>query len=642
MPGVFGLAGQMQMGSMGALMDEMATRMRHHPWYQESRHVDEAGGIALGRMALGFLHTAAQPAFNEDRSVLAVMDGEIYDYDQQRQRLASKGHVFRGDSPAELLLHGYESEGAAFFRRLNGKFVAAIWLTRERRLILTCDRFGMRPLYYAWQRGRLLFASEIKALLADRDLPRRAHLRGIAEFFTFGQLLGEDTLLESVRLLPAAGWLTYDVDRDRVTLEHYGRMGDWFGTAARAQGASQEAVLDRIDHAFGQAVERCTAGSNRLGLSLSGGLDSRTILAAVEPQRPLTTVSIGMDGSMDHRSAAEMARLAQRQHHSCLLDERFLASFGDHLRHMVRLTDGHYLSQCIVMPTLRRYRELGIEVLLRGHAGELLHMHKAYNFSLDGEALGLGDEASLESWLYRHLQTYMLEGTEGRLFAPALRTQMDGLARESLRDCLGESDGLTPPLHRIWHLFITQRLRRETAMSLVKFGSLVETRLPYLDNDLVDALFSAPPELKLGDTIQSHILRRRNPAFLKVLNVNTGTRMEAGPLRRLAGKVRQKVLAKLGVRGYQPYERLGLWLRRELRPLVQQLLLSDRCLGRGIFDADTLRQVVANHLAGGNHTFLIMALMVFETGQRDFIDSESRIGIPDNGASTVVGAPIAV
>src|SRR6185295_19081379 len=138
---------------------------------------------------------------------------------------------------------------------------------------------------------------------------------------------------------------------------------------------------------------------------------------------------------------------------------------------------------------------------------------------------------------------------------------------------------------------------------------LVETRVPYLDNELVDALLAIPPELKLGETIQAHILRRRNPAFLNVVNVNTGTRMEAGLLRRLVGKVRHKVLAKLGVRGYQPYERLGLWLRRELRPLVEKLLLSDQCLGRGLFDPVTVRQTVANHFEGKNHTFLLLALM---------------------------------
>jgi hypothetical protein len=288
---------------------------------------------------------------------------------------------------------------------------------------------------------------------------------------------------------------------------------------------------------------------------------------------------------------------------------------------MVRLTDGHYLCQVIVMPTLPVYRELGIDALLRGHAGELMHMTKAYNFSLDAEALSAQDEAALEGWLFRHLQTYMLEGTGGRLFAAAHRGQMEDLARTSLRDCLRASRGVEPPVQRVWHLFLSQRLRRETAMSLEEFGAYVETRVPYLDNELVDALFDAPPRLKLGETIQAHILRRRRPDFLGVVNVNTGARMGAGRLARLFGKARQKVLAKLGVKGYQPYERLGLWLRRELRPLVGRVLLDPRCLERGIFDPQTVREVVDQHTsARRNHTFLIMAMMTFELGQRAFVD----------------------
>src|SRR5439155_1311696 len=177
------------------------------------------------------------------------------------------------------------------------------------------------------------------------------------------------------------------------------------------------------------------------------------------------------------------------------------------------------------------------------------------------------------------------------------------------------------PVHRIWHMFLNQRLRRETALSLVEFDSVVETRLPYLDGDLIDELFAAPPELKLGDAIQAHILRRHRPDFLKVVNVNTGTVVGAGRLRRSVCNFRRRVLAKLGVKGYQPYERLGLWLRRELRPLVSRLLLSDRCLGRGLFDADTVRAVVNDHLARRkNHTYLLLALMIFETGQREFVD----------------------
>lgn len=614
MAGVFGVACRTSGPAVAELVAEMARRLRHHPWYREHRWTDEVEGVGMGRVTPALVNAADPPATNEDGTFGAVLDGEVLDYAEQRRALEAAGHRFAGQSHAELLIHGYESEGHQFFRRLHGKFAAAIWDSTARRLILVTDRFGMKPLYYARLPGRVLFASEIKALLADAGVSRRTDVRGLAQFFTFGQLLGEDTLFEGIRLLPAAGVLTYDAEAGRVSLDRYWRLQA--GTPTRG---AEEAV-ERIDTAFTRAVERCTADCDGLGLSLSGGMDARTILALAD--RPLTTLSLGMAGSMDHRSAAAMARLAGCTHHQVVLGQEFLSRYDTHLRHMVRLTDGQYLCQCIVMPTLPIYRDLGIRVLLRGHAGELMHMTKAYNFSLDRGVLAVRDPAVLRDWLWRRLQAFMLDGTDGRLFAPAIRRHIEALARESLDNCFAATADTEPPAHRIWQMFIDQRLRRETALSLVEFDSVVETRLPYLDNELVDELFAAPPELKLGDTIQAHILRRRRPDFLRIVNVNTGTVVRAGRVRKAVSNFRRRVLAKLGVRGYQPYERLGLWLRRELRPLVEQLLLSDRCLGRGIFDPDALRTVVANHLSqGANHTFLLLALMIFETGQREFVDA---------------------
>jgi asparagine synthase (glutamine-hydrolysing) len=617
MPGVYGLACQRPNADVSTTLAQMVTQLWHHPWYKNDGHVNEAAGVALGSVTLGYTSAAPSPAISADGSIVVVMDGEVYDYDEQRRALALAGCVFRSRNAAELFAHGYATRGKAFFVGVHGKFAAAIWDAGARTLVLVNDRFGMRPIYYAELSGRLLFASEIKALLVDSEVSRRLHVPALAQFFTYGQPLAEDTFLEGVRLLPAAGWLTYSPDNDRAVVGRYWRIED----RPAAPVASERDTLDRIATAFDRAVERTTAGTDRLGLSLSGGLDARTILAAVDPARPLKTLCMGIRGSMDHSSAEQMARLAGRTHHKVVLDESFLGQFAEHLRRMVHLTDGHYLSQCIVMPTLPVYRELGIEILLRGHAGELMHMTKAYNFSVDGEALAARDEASLENWAFRHLRAYMLEGTEDRLFRAPYRGQIEELARESLRSCLAASRGINPPAQRLWHLFISQRTRRETAQSLVKFGSLVETRLPYLDNELVDALLDAPLELKLGERIQAHILRRRFPAFLRVTNVNTGARMGAGALVRWTAKARQKVLAKLGVPGYQPYERLGLWLRRELRPLVQHVLLHPLCLERGVFEPQAVRAVVDRHLNGQrNHTFLLMALMIFELGQRAFHD----------------------
>ncbi|MCI0378201.1 MAG: asparagine synthase-related protein [Gemmataceae bacterium] len=591
--------------------------MKHNEWYVEHRHVGRFHDYALARMSLGYVNRGVQPAANETGSLLAVMEGEVYNCEEERRVLKTAGHAFRTDSHAELLLHGYEQEGTAFFRRLHGMFAAAIWDVQSRRLMLINDRFGMKPLYYSALSGRLLFASEIKALLVDADVSRRPHLRGLSQFFVYGQMLGEDTLLDGVRLLPAASSLTYDAREGRMSLERYWR----YEPGPQCADAAETDILEQIDDAFCRAVDRRTQGTSRLGLSLSGGLDARTILALVNREKPLSTVTLGVQGSLDHKCAAALARLAGRPHLRYVLSTSFLECFEEHLTRMVHLTDGQYLSQCIVMPTLPIYRDLGIEVLLRGHAGELMHMDKAYAFSLDDAALQSRDDAAIEAWLARRLRAHMLDDLAEPLFAPEFHKHIDDLAAQSLRDSLRASQGVGPPVQRVWHLFVSERLRRETALSMMKFGSQVETRLPYLDNDLVDLLLAAPPSMKLAENIQAHILRRRMPAFLNVVNANNGARLGAGRFAKRFAELKLKVFAKLGVPGYQPYERLGLWLRRELRPLVEKTLLDPRCLERGIFNPNAVQNVVRRHLnKEANHTFLLMALLIFETGQREFID----------------------
>ena len=259
---------------------------------------------------------------------------------------------------------------------------------------------------------------------------------------------------------------------------------------------------------------------------------------------------------------------------------------------------------------------VGIEVLLRGHAGELMHMRKAYAYSLDDAAMAIRRDDQLEGWLFRHLQGHMLREVDGPVFKAPHQEDIARLAMESLRSALEPAAALAP-LQRVWHLFVTQRLRRETALSLVKFGSVVEVRLPYLDNDLVSLLLAMPVEMKLAEKIQTYILRRRMPEFLKVVNSNTAARVGSSETVRKLSTLRMRVLAKLGVRGYQPYERLGLWLRRELAPMVEEILLDERTLDEGIFEPDTVHKVFDQHQKKQrNHTYLLMAMMIYELGRR--------------------------
>ncbi len=586
-----------------------------HRWFVTER-CESLPAAALAAVSLDWAGRQSHIANDNASALVCALDGEFYNARELAQSLSVSVRQEPGAAPfdAALLIAGWRHEGQAFLQRINGSFAAVIWEANRGEATILTDRFGNRPLYYTVVNGRLLVSSRLKSLTVDPDFSLAIDPRGMAQFFTFGHYLGENTSLAAAQIIPAAAAWTWHADRAAWTKQTYHTWAESYNL----KFPSSKDWIGAIGDAFGRAVDRQTAGTANLGLSLSGGLDARTILAAIDTHRtPLQTVCLGIAGSLDHRCAQRLAELAGCTNHSHVLDTQFLADYRRHLDWMVQLTDGQYLSQCIVMPTLPLYRKLGIDVLLRGHAGELMHMYKAYNYSLDEDALSLAGGSQLQAWLLKRLSAYMLDGVSQPLFVGDLWTDLADHARKSLADDIAASAAADPPAQQVWQLFITQRLRRETVLSLNEFRSVAETRLPILDNDLVALLLAAPPRLKLGEDIQSALLARFRPEFLSVVNANTGTRVGAGPWRRKFSSLKLRALAKLGLPGYQPYERLGLWLKRELSGLVSHILLDPQTLERGIYRPDALRTVVANHQAGtANHTYLIMALMIFELGQR--------------------------
>lgn len=595
------------------LLDGMLDNLRTAADTIKFRHSDRSGRFAVGGTSLGVLSKAAQPAVLRDGTLLAVVDGELHGMEAWRAKLHSRGYEIAIDDFAMVILALYAEGGAAAIADLEGSFAAAIVDTSNETITLISDGFGSRPIYFAQDGAEFVFASRISALLADRDVRHDLDWRGISQFFTFGHYLNNDTSLAAVKVVPAGAALTFHSRSRQCTLVRYWAGGDRIGEVA----ADRRAAFDELDTALVSAVRKRSVGENsRIGLSLSGGLDARTILGVFErPDVRLQSVCLGMAGSRDHRASSQLAAIVGCPHESHILEEGFLADFRQHLEAMVRLTDGQYLSQCIVMPTFPLYQRLGVGVLLRGHGGELMHMSKAYNYSLDAEAMRLTTDSDLEGWLWKRLQAYLLDGVDSPLFADSAADRA-AIARESLRAAIADSPDVEPT-QRIAHLFLDQRLRRETPLSLMKFRSIVEPRMPYMDRAVVERLLATPVEWKLDDEIQSHILRKRQPRFCNVENTNTGSVLGAGRMRRTTAGLRMRIGGKLGLPGYQPYERLGLWLRRELAPLVEDVLLDEACLERGIFAPDTVRTVVRRHLSGErNHTYLIMAMMVFEVGHR--------------------------
>ncbi len=578
----------------------MLAAMCHYPWHASDEI--RVGLFRGGRVKVHGTLPAIAPASATRGPLTVLFDGELY---------AGPGLTDRDlADPAAAVARGVCEGGAAFLRQVHGCFVLAIWDSEAQRLTLANDRFGTRPMYWAQlPAGDLLFAAEVNALLAHPRLRVSRSTTGLAEFLCFGQLIGDSTLYENVRALPGAAWLTWHAATRRVAVDQYATLDP--DEPAR----SAEEWLDEMDARVVAAVRQSCSHGGRVGLSLSGGLDARTILGVAPDDVHLACVSLGVRGGIDHRGASELARLAGRPHYPQFLDGDFLGRFDTLLRQAVRLTSGHYLDQGIVLTTLPAYRELGIQTLLRGHAGELMHMTKAYAFSLDAEGLQIASSAQLGDWLWRHLTDYMIAGVEWSTLALPASADLRDAARASLDERLRRLEHIEP-LQRVWHLFVTERVRREVAASLQMIRSFTEVRLPLVEPSLVSALSSAPVGLKLTDTIQTRILRKRRPSFLDVVNANTGAPMGAGALRTRAAQFKLRVYSKLRVPGYQPYERLGLWLARELQPLLKESLLSDRFLSWELFDRSGLERLIGTHRRRErNHTFLLMALLVLAEGE---------------------------
>ena len=531
MPGLCGVVQPAVSPAASRIVDLMLERMCRFPWHVPSRL--DLAGACFGHAAVAQAGAAAPNGLVTSGHLSVGFDGEFY----------SPSIPALSDSPVEVVASHLRTAGPAFLDAAHGSFACAVWDDSSLRLSLATDRYGMRPLYWTQLGDGFAFASELGALAAVPGVSFERDDAGLAQFLSFGHYLGEWTLYKAIRLVPAWSWLTFDASARTVAITPYATKR----VTPEARSTDEWKAL--VDEQMVASVSRACADGGQLGLSLSGGLDARTILGLAPEGTQLTCVSLGIPGSIDHRAASQLAASVGQPHHQLMLGGDFLGRFETLLREVVRLTDGLYLDQGIVLTTLPTYRELGIQTLLRGHAGELMHMSKAYAFSIDDEALRLRSKAELVDWLWRHLSAYMIGSVDESVFTGGFARQMRQMARAALEQEASHWDDVEPVPQRIWRMFVAQRLRRETAPSLQLFRNFVETRVPFLDPQLVDLLLAAPAALKIGDDLQAYSLQRHRPAFLDVVNANTGAPMGAGPLRtKLAVREAACVLQAAGAR----------------------------------------------------------------------------------------------
>lgn len=599
MPGIFGT-----IGARDGVDATAAYRQMVPPVAADVRTemlAGETGGWALGRTHLGVLQPRPQLASGD--SVHVLVHGDLYG----DERAGS-------EDAAAVIAAAYRRHGADFVRHIDGAYCAAILDRTNRRVILTADPLGSYPLYWTVANGRLVFASELRALLKHPGVRREIDAEAIGDYMAFGFPFGTKTLASGVQLVAAGSAIVFDLDESRVTESRVVDIAEAF----QPWEGSESDYFDALDASFESAVTRALSGPHAFGLSLSGGLDSRAILSRVNGHAgELKTYTLGVRGCADEVIATRLSRIAGTQHAFYALDDRYLRDFLPHLERMVSLTDGMYMSHGLTEMLALNFLAASntFSVLLRGHGGELAKVRLAWPFHTDEQIYGFTRTEQLVPYLFDRVN-YVSAGLNVReLFTDAWAPRIDGAALRSFEAAV-EGVPLTPP-DLCSYIYLTQHHRRSTIASLELFRQIVEVRMPFVDTSFLRVLFRAQPRWRDDTRIHRALTGRGSRRLLRVRNSNTGAPGNAGPLLEFALDKVNSLFKRLDVPGYRHYHNFQAWMREQLLSSVEAVLLSPASLDRGILRERGLRRLLDDTRAGrGDHSYLLQVLLILEIWQQ--------------------------
>ncbi|MGI9861260.1 asparagine synthase (glutamine-hydrolyzing) [Moorella naiadis] len=623
--------------STAGLLEAMAGAMYHRGPDDQGLHREPGCGLSFRRLGIIDLDGGHQPLSNEDDTLWLICNGEIYNYRQLRRGLQARGHIFRSGSDAEVILHLYEERGLDCLGELQGMFALALWDRRQRCLLLARDRLGIKPLYYTMVSGNLAFASEIKPLLTLPGVNAAANLAAIDSYLTLRFVPAPLTFFREIYKLRPGHYLTYH--QGRVKDEGYWDLpapGSFTGTADEAAAT----LLALLQETVGSHLQ----SEAPVGLFLSGGLDSSTILAlaAREGVGRLQTFSLGFtranqphQGFWELAAARGLARYYATDHHEI---EVAPGEVPEALARMVWQLE-EPLGDPTMIPLYFISREASgrVKVVLSGEGADeifagyevylepwqrtLLHrlplpMKQRLLASLaacwpagwPGKNFLRRAALPVEAW-YRGVGFTFSEEEKAGLYGPALGREVQGSFFENQLANYFQGQGETETLAKMLYFDIKYWLADDTLIKSDKLtmARSLELRVPFLDHRVVEFAAALPAYFKVRGNSLKYILRKATAALLP-----------AAILQR----------QKLGFTAP-----ITVWVNGELHSFAVNLLTSPQFRERHYFrqeDIDRLLQDTRPHPARGRQIF---ALMVLELWHRLFIDGEKELALPQETLS---------
>lgn len=513
-----------------------------------------------------------------------------------------------------LLVSMYLRDGDAFVARLEGEFCLSVVDPRERRVLVSTDPLGNYPLYWTQDTHGLVVASEMGAVLHATGAPVTLDMRAVADYLTIGAVFNDKTLAASVRLLSPGATLACSQGRP-AQLSVYSRVESLF----HGKAAGYEDYLAQVESSLRTAVTRATVTDGVLGLSLSGGLDSRGLLAAIPgDKRRLRSYTLGVEGCADQVIGARLAQVAGTQHRFFKLDASYLRDFLPNMRAMVSLTDGMYLSHGLTeMLAVRFLEDTGIDVLLRGHGGELAKASLAWPLHTDERVRTMTALDDVVPYLARRANYVSPQLGLDEILTPEAAGRAGEGSRASFAEALSGT-GLSPA-EACSFLYLKELNRRFTVPSLELFRVHREVRLPYLDVGFLKVLLSAPAAWRDDTTIHRRLIAAGGPALLRIRNSNTSARVNAGRYEEFLCEKAGTVLKRLGVHGFRHYHNFDGWMRNMLLSSVEEELMGSHARVQTFVSRDTLARLGAATRSGrSDHSYLLQVLLIIELWMREF------------------------
>jgi len=600
---------------------KMTEAISHRGPDSEGFFVDSFIGLGHRRLSIIDLSSLGhQPMLSDDGQFAISYNGEVYNYLELRAELETMGCAFRSKTDTEVILNAYANWGPACLDRFNGMFAFAIWDKSRQELFLARDRYGVKPLYYTFRGKCFLFASEQKAILTHPAVIKKIDYEALLEYFTFQNIFTDKTFLDGIRLFPAGCWVKLPLGNHSGGLSSLNFQRFWdFNFREPEHPKNEQEYIEELDRLVRQAVNRQLISDVELGAYLSGGMDSGSLTALAATRLPyIKTFTCGFDLhsasgleiGFDEREKSEfMSYCFKTEHFEMVLKagdmERVMSEIAWHI-------EEPRVGQCYPNFYVARLASKFVKVVLSGAGGDEIFGGYPWRYY---RAVVNNDFDQYIDKYYLYWQRLIPNKVVHRVFQPIWDKVKHVWTRDIFRDVfLKKVEKLNSPEDYINHslyfeakTFLHGLLIIEDKLSMAHG---LETRVPFLDNDLVDFAMHLPVRLKLNSMNEVIRLNENEPGPKTAMYFN-----KTGDGKLLLRKVMEQYLPKqitnARKQGFSAPD--GSWFKGESIDYVRKILFNKKANIYNYLNPHYVQDLVNDHLTGKqNRRLLIWSLLYFE------------------------------